>query len=117
MSHKTGGYFYFRYTYQCPYTDADGQNLTDNNYHTAIYTAVKKQDHAAQTAWYNDIAMPAVEADIRKNFYGATDRNNLGMTYERYNQQYVRRLDFAWYDTLPVHTSGPNKGHPFGKPV
>ncbi|EAW19256.1 uncharacterized protein NFIA_092170 [Aspergillus fischeri NRRL 181] len=86
MSHKPGGYFYYRYTYMCPWTDTAGQSGTDNTYHSAVYTPVRKQDHTAQTTWYNNTAMPAVKADIEKNFYGDADRNRQGRVYERYNQ-------------------------------
>jgi hypothetical protein len=117
MSHKPGGYFYYRYTYMCPWTDTAGQSGTDNTYHSAVYTPARKQDHTAQTTWYNNTAMPAVKADIEKNFYGDADRNRQGRTYERYNQQYVRQEQFMWCSKLPTHTTAGWETVPFGKQV
>lgn len=117
MPHSSGGYFYYRYTYHCPWRSNTGQTGTENTYHSAVYTPVLKEDHRAQSEWYKHTAMPAVKADIERNFYPDADRNKRGITYERYNEKYVTQEDFRYYSNLPVHTTGHLKGFPFGKEI
>jgi len=117
MSHSSGGYFYYRYTYACPYTDAKGNRFTDDTYDTALYSSVPRQDHKEQTKWYKETFLPAAEADVSKNFYGDADRNKQGRTYDRYQSNYIREIDFMWTDKPPRHDTGPLKGQIYGKKI
>ncbi|KAI1770993.1 hypothetical protein F4818DRAFT_219363 [Hypoxylon cercidicola] len=117
MSHKSGGYFYYRYTYECPYTDKDGHRHIDNTYDSALYSTGRRQDHNAQTAWYRNEFLPAAEEDIKKNFYGDADRNNEGLTYDRFRSNFIRQINFVWTTSPPTHDTGPLKGHIYGKEI
>lgn len=116
MSHPSTGYFYFRYTYQCPYTDDKGERKIDNTYHSAVYTS-HRADHAAQTKWFKEEAVPAAQADIQKNFYGDANRNKKGYKFEPFDQRYVHQEDFTFTTSPDKHTDGPLKGEIFGKKI
>ncbi|OJJ44577.1 hypothetical protein ASPZODRAFT_144543 [Penicilliopsis zonata CBS 506.65] len=117
MSHQSGGYFYYRYAYDCPWTDADGQTGIDYTFSSSVYSSAQKNTHEAQSKWFTNTAMPAVQEHIERNFYLKADRNKKGRVYERFNWQYVRKEVFKWCAKLPVHTDGPCKGSPSGQPV
>ncbi|KAI1390791.1 uncharacterized protein F4822DRAFT_426636 [Hypoxylon trugodes] len=117
MSHNSGGYFYYRYTYDCPYTDANGNHHTDDTYDTALYSPAARQDHKEQTKWYKEKFLPAAQADIEKNFYGDADRNTKGRKYDRYQSNFIRQIDFMWTKTLPTHDTGPLRGYAYGKEI
>ncbi|KAL3470442.1 hypothetical protein BJX99DRAFT_239560 [Aspergillus californicus] len=117
MSHQSGGYFYFRYSYSCPWTDTTGQTGTDTTYASAVYSKAQREDHNAQTQWYKNKAMPAVKADIERNFYPDAVRNRQGRTHYQYNEHYVNSLDFVWCKTLPTHSTGPLRLQPYGNEI
>lgn len=117
MSHKSGGYFYCRYTYECPYTDAHGNRHIDDHYDSALYSYAAKQDHKAQSEWYSEMFLPAAEADIQKNFYRDANRNKKGLKYDQFNSSYIKRLTFVWTDRPPTHNTGPLKGKIYGKEI
>ncbi|KAF9888263.1 hypothetical protein FE257_008832 [Aspergillus nanangensis] len=112
MSDDGPGFFYYRCIYRYPWTDQISTTIEiDENFHTAVYTPVPKQDHAKQTTWLKNCALPAVEADIRKWHIG------MGRNYEKFNQVYIKQQDFKYYKTLPQYTTGPLKGQPFGRQI
>ncbi|KAL2818744.1 hypothetical protein BDW59DRAFT_151928 [Aspergillus cavernicola] len=117
MSHNSGGYFYLSYKYSCPWTDTTGQTGTDTTYESAVYSEAQKEDHNAQTQWYKNKAMPAVKADIERNFYPDADRNRQGRTHNRYSGNYVFQIEFKWCGRLPVHSTGPLRLQAYGNEI
>ncbi|MCJ1423191.1 hypothetical protein MMC29_001073 [Sticta canariensis] len=115
MPHESNGYFYYRYTYHCPYTDAQGNRHIDTNYHSAYYSPAR-EDHVAQTKWLREKALPAAQADIQK-FYSDANRNLKGLVYEPFNYQYIHQEAFWFTHTPDKHTSGPLKGLIFGREI
>ena len=116
MSHKSGGFFYYQYVYQCPAKDAYGNVYTDSTHTSAVYSPAKRQDHEAQSNWAKNVAFPAIEAEVKRVFYPVI-KNKKGHKYEPYSQRYVRELDFRWYPHVPTHTDGPLKGQSYGHQV
>jgi hypothetical protein len=114
MSHPSNGYFYCRYTYTA-YWDSSSGTGCDADFHTAYYTPAKN-DHKAQTDWYNNVFKPEAQADCERiinNFHG----NLKGRIYRPFDWNMYHRLDFMWTNKLPVHTQGPRKGLPFGRKI
>ncbi|XXH01930.1 hypothetical protein Hte_008293 [Hypoxylon texense] len=117
MPHKKGGYFYCRYTYECPYTDAEGQRHVDNNNHAAMYSTAPLQDHIKLNKWYKDTFLPKAQAHIEKNYYGNVDRNGKGFTYDRFQSNFIKIISLNWTENPPTHDTGPLKGEIYGKKI
>ncbi|KAJ5153891.1 uncharacterized protein N7500_009330 [Penicillium coprophilum] len=117
MPHGGTGYFYYRWSYSCPWKhQTDGSSGTDDSFHSAVYTEVPREDHAAQTKWLKQCAMPVVEADTR-NYCANLNCNKQGRIYQGFNQLYVKQEKFMYTQNLPLHDFGNKKGQEFGKPI
>src|SRR3569833_898708 len=106
MSHSSGGYFYYRYTYACPYTDAKGNRFPDDTYDTALYSSVPRQDHKEQTKWYKETFLQAAETDVTKNKKRNTNKNKQRRTNNQNQTNKNREFDFLWTVKPPRHDTG-----------
>ena len=114
MSHKSSGWFYCRYTYTTWWDSPSGSGF-DDEFHTAYYTP-SRQDHQAQDNWYKNTFSPTAQVDCER-IITLFDRNNLGRVYRAFDPHQIRVKEFKWTETLPKHTTGPNKGLPFGRQI
>ena len=117
MPHGGTGFLYYEYTYRCPWKSIkDGSTGTEEVFHTAVYTRVKKESHPGQTEWFKGCAIKAIENDVN-GWLANVDRNNNGMIYERFNRVYIQQKEFMYCEKLPPHTDGKKKGQPYGKEI
>jgi hypothetical protein len=116
MSHPSSGYFYCRYIYTAHWDSATESGF-DDDFHTAYYTAARK-DHEAQTRWLNNVFRPEAQVDCER-IITRFNLNHKGRVYRPYDWNMVTIQEFMWTSKLPVHTVGNEKGKkkPFGREI
>lgn len=125
MSHSGPGFFYFRFTYKCPWTDyTNNTSGEEHDFHSAYFAHVPREDHKKLSDWRNEKAMPAAREDIRKWYIGRNVENKgtnkpTGKVYKEFNELYIQVEGGKpiYCQKLPLHDFGQHKGQPFGRKI
>lgn len=114
MSHGGPGYYYYRCSYRCKWTNpTNNTNGESHDWAAGVFSEIKKQTHEGQKEWTINRALPSIREDIQR-WYQAVDANKDGKIFERFKESNIIPSNGGskYCQSLPL-----KNGKPHGKEI